>query len=145
MIIILITSVLFSSSGPGGFELGLILGEPTGISTKIWFDRDTALDGAVSWSLRERDEKDLYIHADFLWHNYRFINDSSGLLPLYYGIGARVVLADDARLGARAPVGISWLLNGAPLDLFIEIAAILDIIPETDFDINGGIGIRFIF
>jgi len=144
MIIILITSVLLSSSGPGGFELGIILGEPSGISSKIWFDRNTALDGAISWSLRDNSE-DLYLHADYLWHSYGLIDDSSGLLPVYYGIGGRVVLADDTRLGARVPVGISWLLGGAPLDLFIEAAVILDIIPETEFEMNGGIGIRFIF
>jgi hypothetical protein len=144
MIIVLIASVLFSSTGPGNFELGLILGEPTGISAKMWFDRNSAIDGAVSWSLKDNDE-DLYLHADFLWHNYDLIKDASGLLPVYYGIGGRVVLANDTWLGARAPVGISWLPGGAPLDLFIEIAAVLDIIPDMEFDINGGIGIRFIF
>lgn len=144
MIVFLITSLLFSSTGPGGFELGVILGEPTGISAKTWFDRNTALDAALSWSLRDKNDK-LHIHADFLWHNYGLINDSSGLLPVYYGVGGRVVLGDDAKLGARVPIGISWLLNGAPLDLFIELAAILNVIPDTDFDLNGGIGIRFIF
>ena len=144
MIIALITSILFSSTGPGYFELGVILGEPTGISAKMWFDRNTAVDGAVSWSLKDNDE-DLYLHADYLWHDYGLINDPSGLLPLYYGIGGRVVLANDTRFGARVPVGISWMLNGTPLDLFIEAAVILDIIPETEFEMNGGIGIRFIF
>ncbi len=145
MIVFLITSLLFSSTGPGVFELGFILGEPTGISAKLWFNRNTALDGAVSWSLRDTKGNDLYLHADYLWHNYGLINDSSGQLPVYYGIGGRVVLSNDAKLGARVPLGISWLFNGAPLDLFIEIAAILDIIPDIDFDINGGIGLRFVF
>jgi len=144
MIIMLITSVLFSSTGPGHFELGLVLGEPTGISMKMWFDRNTAIDGAVSWSLRDKN-KDLYLHADYLMHSYGLINDSSGLLPLYYGIGGRIVLANETALGARVPVGISWLFNGAPLDLFVEIAAVLNILPDTDFELNGGIGIRYIF
>ena len=141
MIFFLITSVLFSSTspGPGVFELGLILGEPTGISAKLWLDRDTALDGALSWSLRD------HIHADFLWHDYGLIHSSSGLVPVYYGIGGRVILGDNTHLGARVPVGISWLLGGAPIDLFIELAGIVDIIPDTDFDLNGGIGIRYVF
>ncbi len=143
MVLFLITSLLFSSTGPGGFELGVILGEPTGISAKLWFDRNTALDGALSWSLRDNDK--LHIHADFLWHDYTLIKNSSGLLPVYYGIGGRIILADDAHLGVRVPIGISWLLGGAPLDLFIELAGILDIVPDLDFDLNGGIGIRFIF
>ena len=146
MILFLITSLLFSSAGPGPgiFELGLILGEPTGISAKMWFDGNTALDGALSWSLRDNHDK-LHIHADFLWHDYTLIKNSSGLLPVYYGIGGRIILGDDAHLGPRVPIGISWLLGGAPLDLFIELAGILDIIPDLDFDLNGGIGIRYIF
>ena len=142
MTFILITSLLFSSTGPGGFELGVILGEPSGISAKMWFDRDTALDGALSWSLGSNDK--LHIHADFLWHDYGLIH-STAVLPVYYGIGGRIILDDDAHLGARVPIGISWLPDGVPLDLFVELAGILDIIPDLDFELNGGIGIRFIF
>lgn len=143
MIIGMIIVTLLSSTGPGHFELGVILGEPSGISAKLWTNSETAIDGAVSWSLKNNE--DLYIHADYLWHSFSLINDPSGLIPVYYGIGGRIILADETRFGARAPVGISWLLGGAPLDLFIEIAMVIDLIPDTDFDINGGIGIRFIF
>ena len=147
MIVFLITSLLFSSTGPGpgDFELGFILGEPSGISAKMWLSRGTAIDGAVSWSLRDNRDDKLYLHADYLWHVYGLINHSSGLIPVYYGIGARVILSDRDKLGARVPVGISWLFNGAPLDLFIELAAILDVIPDLDFDLNGGIGLRYVF
>lgn len=145
MVFFLITSILFSSTGPGTFELGIILGEPTGISAKLWFSQNTALDGAVSWSLRDNDDGNLYLHADYLWHDFSLINTSSGRLPLYYGIGGRIVLANNEKLGARVPVGLSWLFKGAPLDLFLEIAAIVDFIPDIDVDFNGGIGLRFIF
>lgn len=144
MVFLLITSLLVSAPGPGTFELGAILGEPTGISAKYWFSPATAFDAAVSWSLRDEHE-DMYIHGDFLWHNFSIIGSASDLVPIYYGIGGRVILADDPRLGARVPVGISWLLGGAPLDLFVEVAGILDIVPDTDFDVNGGLGIRFVF
>jgi len=145
MINALIAATLISSMGAGDFELGVILGEPTGISMKLWFDGSTALDGAVSWSLRDRGEDKLHLHADYLWHNFNLIEDESGLLPVYYGVGGRIIFMDDTRLGFRAPLGISWLLSGAPLDLFVEVAGILDIIPDMDFDMNAGIGIRYVF
>ncbi len=145
MINALIIATLISSSGPGGFELGVILGEPTGISMKLWLDGSTALDGAVSWSLRDNGEDKLHLHADYLWHSFNVLNDDSGLLPIYYGFGGRIIFKDKTRLGFRVPVGISWLLRGAPLDLFIEVAGIIDIIPDTDFDMNAGIGIRYVF
>lgn len=139
----MILAALISSTGPGHFELGIILGEPSGISAKLWSDGSTAFDAALSWSLKD-DHEDLYIHADYLWHNFDLIHTSE-TMPVYFGIGGRVVLANDTKFGARVPVGISWLLSGAPLDLFIELAAVINFIPDTDFDINGGIGIRYIF
>ncbi|MCK5063794.1 MAG: hypothetical protein KAQ97_00855 [Candidatus Fermentibacteraceae bacterium] len=145
MIHALIVATLISSAGPGGFELGVILGEPTGVSMKLWLDGSTAVDGAVSWSLRDKGEDKVHLHADYLWHNFDLINDESGLLPLYYGFGGRIILKDETSLGFRAPLGISWLLSKTPLDLFVEIAGIIDIIPETDFDLNAGIGIRYVF
>jgi len=144
MIVALITSLVVTSVGPGTFELGAVLGEPTGVSVKYWTGSATAFDGAVSWSLRDEHE-DMYIHGDFLWHDFSLIEDESGRIPVYYGIGGRIIMVDDPRIGARIPVGISWLLGGAPLDLFIEVAGVLDLVPDTDFDVNGGIGIRFVF
>ncbi len=145
MTLMLIASILVSAAGPGTFELGAILGEPTGISAKYWTGSNTAIDGALSWSLKDDHGDDMYIHGDFLWHDFGLIDSESGQVPIYYGVGGRIILHEEARLGARIPVGISWLLGGAPLDLFLEVAGILDLIPDTDFDLNGGIGIRFVF
>lgn len=145
MALTMVLAVLVSSPGAGTFELGGILGEPSGISLKYWLSSNTAFDGAVSWSLRDDRGDDLYLHGDFLWHDFGVIEDESGDVPLYYGIGGRVILDDDARLGARFPVGLSWLLGGAPLDLFVEIAGVIDLLPDMDFDVNGGIGIRYVF
>jgi hypothetical protein len=38
-----------------------------------------------------------------------------------------------------------WIPKNAPIDVFIEVAPLLDIIPETDFSFNGGLGVRFFF
>jgi len=144
MLSTMISLIILASPGAGQFELGAILGEPTGISGKYWFGPETAFDGAVSWSLRDDDE-DLYIHGDFLWHDFTLISDESGLLPVYFGIGGRVVLATDTKLGARVPAGISWIIGGGPIDVFIEAAGVVDIVPDTDFELNGGLGVRFMF
>ncbi|MEQ9265690.1 MAG: hypothetical protein RLN81_10745, partial [Balneolaceae bacterium] len=69
-----------------------------------------------------------------------------GNLALYYGIGARVLLTDnDSVFGARIPLGINYLLADAPIDFFIEIAPIVNVIPDTDADGDGAIGVRFYF
>ncbi|MEE9501339.1 MAG: hypothetical protein V3V48_04650, partial [Candidatus Aminicenantaceae bacterium] len=49
-----------------GFGLGIILGEPTGVSFKNWVGRREAFDVAVAWSFE--GEGAIHIHADYLFH-----------------------------------------------------------------------------
>lgn len=135
--------------------VGIILGEPTGISVKSWLNRERALDFAAAWSFAENDS--FQFHADYLIHNFGILKTGSagGKLPLYYGIGGRIKLegdnnekgrnSNDALLGVRVPVGISYLFAKAPVDLFVEIVPVLDVVPATDFGINAAIGARFYF
>ncbi len=126
-----------------GFGVGIILGEPTGISAKLWLTEKTAIDGGVAWSMW--NESALNIHADFLVHSFNLINVSQGQLPLYFGIGARVKLANDPLVGVRVPVGLAYLFGSAPLDIFLEVVPILDLIPGTYFHFNSAIGVRYFF
>jgi hypothetical protein len=125
------------------FGLGIILGEPTGLSAKLMTDRINALDFAAAWSFK--DQGHLLLQADYIWHNFDLIQVPSGRLPLYYGIGARVIFSNDPLVGVRIPVGLDYQFETAPIDIFVEIVPILDLIPATKFNIGGGIGVRFWF
>jgi hypothetical protein len=125
---------------PGSTELGVVLGEPTGVSVQVWQSGRTAIDGALAWSLGRNDK--IHIHADYLKHDQLSVD--RGSLTFYYGIGARAILADDARFGARIPVGLHYVIPDSRVSLFFEVAPIFDLIPATDFDVNGGIGVRYI-
>jgi hypothetical protein len=52
---------------------------------------------------------------------------------------------DDPRVGIRIPVGVEYIFEGQPVCLFLEIAPIVDVVPETEANVNGGIGVRLIF
>jgi|AntRauTorcE11898_2_1112593.scaffolds.fasta_scaffold20424_1 hypothetical protein len=119
-------------------ELGIILGEPTGISLKAWQSDDTAFDAGFAWSFG--DNGSLHLHADYLWH--KWLDVETGSLALYYGLGARLQVADDPRFGARVPVGLQYNIPDTRLATFFEVAPLLDLVPETSFDVNGGLGIR---
>lgn len=133
--------------------IGLMVGEPTGISFKAWTSDNTAIDAGMAWSIGRYDAVNL--HADYLWHHFDLLGDNieEGELPVYYGIGGRIVFADDypdpgdnnALLGARVPVGINYLLEDSPIGFFLEVAPVINIIPETDFDLDSAIGVRFYF
>jgi hypothetical protein len=125
-----------------GFGIGVILGEPTGLSVKSWITSKTAVDAAVAWALHDPS---LHIHADFLVHKFDLVTISEGQLPFYLGLGARVKLADETMFGARIPIGMDYLFEGAPLDIFFEVVPILNLVPSTAFDLNLAIGIRYFF
>ncbi len=128
-----------------GFGAGIILGEPTGFSLKGWLNETNAIDAGVAWSFGS--PASFHVHADYLWHNYDVIK-STEILPLYYGFGARLKAGEngeDTRFGIRAVIGLDYIFRNAPVDLFLEVAPIVDIAPKTELSGNGGIGARFWF
>jgi len=139
MVVALVLSAGPVSVKAEGMGLGIILGEPTGLSGKMWTGGNTAVDGAAAWSFG--DNGALHLHADYLFHK----NDLLEFASLYYGLGARVKLTDDVQVGIRIPFGLVHNLESAPIDIFLEIVPGLNLIPETNFGINGGLGARFYF
>lgn len=136
--LLLILLCNFALAQSSGFGLGVIIGEPTGISTKIWLQQNTAISSGAAWSFRG-DDSALNIHVDFLLHNFE------GSFRTYYGIGGRMKFSDDRRVGIRIPVGAIFLLAKSPVDLFVEIVPLLDLTPKTQFDLGGALGFRFYF
>ncbi|MDO9513702.1 MAG: hypothetical protein Q7J59_03715 [Elusimicrobiota bacterium] len=158
MVFISLAAVLLcgnASAQTGDYELGVILGEPTGLSAKLWTGDNTAIDGALAWSTGSNDNDNLYFHADYLIHNFNLIKVEEGKLPLYYGIGGKVRIrhdrddrlndSDDFRTGVRIPVGLDYIFEGGKVDIFFEIVPVFVIAPDSDFDINSGLGIRYHF
>jgi len=126
-----------------GWGLGIILGEPTGVSFKKWLNKDHAIDAAAAWSFGNEDA--FHLHADYLFHNRNLINIDGNRIPFYYGVGGRLKFQDQSRFGIRFPVGITFFIREAPIDLFFELVPILDLAPSTDFDLNAAIGARYYF
>jgi hypothetical protein len=135
----------------GIFGVGIILGEPTGLSAKYW----TAADRAWDFALGASFYTDFRLHATHIWHIDAFNNQR---VPFYYGIGGAVLgrtgrvatfggkrYSHSAGFGARASVGVSYLLPTAPFDFFAEIGSILIIVPPAAFDIDFSIGVRYYF
>jgi len=130
----------------GTLGAGLIVGEPTGGSIKYWFNDTLAIDGAVGWS--SHNHTDLYVHSDVLWHNFDVFPVSKGRLPLYFGVGGLLRFRDDNKdnqVGVRVPVGVSYMFDNLPLDVFAEIGPAIDVAPDVKGEITGGVGIRYWF
>jgi len=135
-----------SSSGRGqerGVGLGVIIGEPTGLSAKFWTSSRNAVDVAVAYSFRHKGY--FHLHADYLWHFPNVIH-STERFPLYAGIGGRFAAGSGSGIfGVRIAGGIAYWVRDAPIEIFFELAPIVDLAPETGLSGNAGIGVRFFF
>lgn len=125
-----------------GVGLGVILGEPTGVSGKSWLSGVNAIDAGVAWSFKGSGY--LHVHADYLWHFPDAIQATERFVP-YAGVGGRLGLASSVVFGVRGVGGLVWWPDGVPLDVFAEIAPVFDLAPATSFSLMGGIGVRYFF
>jgi hypothetical protein len=117
-----------------GLGVGIIVGEPTGLCGKLWLSGRTAIDGAAAWSFNKNGN--LHLHADYLLHSL------GSSLGFYYGIGGRVKLDEDRRAGLRLPLGVTYITESS-IDIFFEVAPLLDLAPSTNFRLNAAIGLRY--
>jgi hypothetical protein len=144
--LLLITLVGISESKPrGNVGLGIIVGEPTGVDLKVFLSEVNAIEGAIAWSLSGDNE--FHLQVDYLYHFYDWIKVEKGLLPVFMGIGGRIALRDndDDLLGIRIPFGLAYEFADGIFDVFGQIVPVLNLTPDTDFDLEGAIGGRFWF
>jgi hypothetical protein len=144
------------SSEKGVFGIGLVLGEPTGISAKLYLDDDTAVQAAVGSAWRGGGAQ---IHADYLWHPWILEQRDSFTLPAYIGPGLRFIQYNFGRqdayfaVGVRGVVGICFDFTTIPLDVFVEVAGVAEwgfVDPDVGDEgfgltFNAGAGGRYYF
>jgi hypothetical protein len=148
--------VLLSASVAGAvdrqFGIGAIVGDPAGISVKFRIDDVQAVDAAFGVTLSERNS--FQFHADYLRHHEAPFSGGPGGVELYYGGGLRLRGGsedekghqdDNGDIGLRVPLGVDWTAPAGRVDVFVEIVPILDLLPDVDFTVGGGIGVRYWF
>jgi hypothetical protein len=124
----------------GTLGVGIVLGEPTGVSAKLYLKDDQAIQAAVGAAFIGGG---LAVHADYVWHPYVLQNRDSFTLPLYIGPGVRAMEYSTGggmsyfALGLRGVVGMLFDFKTVPLDTFVEVAPVL----EYGFQSNKGVGV----
>ncbi|MBX3006797.1 MAG: hypothetical protein KF816_02100 [Melioribacteraceae bacterium] len=154
LIISLLLALPITQAQSKKFGLGVIIGEPTGLSSKLWLSNNNALVFGVGWSVDgyrisgyDYNKTTLvHIHVDYLWHSFDAIK-SNREFPLFYGIGGIINRGREYRgnFGIRGVLGIAWMPRSTPLDIFIEVVPTLLLINSTSFGIDAGIGARYYF
>ena len=146
LLLIILLSSLSAAAEEKNFGLGIMVGEPTGLSANYFLSKDNSIDLAVGWNASGNN--DFVLHADYLWYKNGFFQAGNAKMPLYFGVGGRLVLRDNNsdKFGVRIPVGVSYRFPDPEfLELFGELAPVLDLAPSMKLDFNIGVGVRFYF
>lgn len=152
------------------FGLGLEVGAPSGLNMKYFLGGMLAIQAGVgvveSWGY-----DGTHVHAEAVWHPAVLARTPAVEIPVHIGVGARYLdhddymdrcwngrfyepcYGDDGHLGVRAPVGISFLFRRVPMDIFLELALVFDLVHfqgryEYEHDhaaLHGALGARFYF
>lgn len=150
----------------GNFGLGVMLGEPTGLSAKYWLSDSRALDFGATYSFNSY----FALLIDYLWHFPQAFStagrNGSEFVP-YVGIGGILFVNSSNHwtydqfgrrvrhyngygdssvgVGVRIPLGLEFLPKTVPLGVFAELVPGVGVIPGLFGFFQGDVGIRFYF
>lgn len=135
----------------GTVGLGLIFGEPTGITGKLYLADDRAVQAAVGGSFYADAWQ---LTSEYLLHPWILQDRDTFVLPVYVGPGLRFMYYNEGRggdahfaIGVRAVVGMLFDFKTVPLDVFVEVGGVLEYDFEEGFGpgFNVGAGVRYYF
>jgi hypothetical protein len=148
-----------SNAHSGDVGLGVVFGEPTGLTLKSWTGPTTAFDIGLTYSFSRFVE----VLADYLWHFPRLmdrlvVGGVPEVIP-YVGVGGAAFFdtsgdtgpirrgerRSNAGFGIRVPVGAEFLPHQVPLGLFAELAPGMTLAPGVRVFLEGGLGLRLYF
>ena len=141
-------SVALGQPSPGDFGIGIVAGEPSGLSGKIFVDDVHAFATGLSFSFVDDT---LHVQGDYLIHlRGRLSGFEGGDWIPYFGLGGSFGIwqrkrQGDGGMSARFPGGLTVHLDALPVDLFVELVPAMMVIPETRFELQGAIGGRYYF
>lgn len=148
--LLLIASALASplNRDPEGIGVGLVVGDPSGLSFGIHPENRTWFDAAVAWNF-ESDA--FHIHGDALYTLTDLQSPDMPDLhfPVWVGLGPSLSVASQKYngsqtvVGLRIPVAMAFRHDNVPIELFLEVAPTVNLYPSTNVDLTGGFGVRY--
>ncbi len=143
--------LITTSVSARGLGIGIIIGSPTGLSSRYFFSPHSAIEINAGWSFWHRIG--LHITGDYQFiFPQTFVTEEGKRVEgfdLYAGIGTRFIVIEtidgdaDFHIGLRMGGGLDYQFSR--FDTFLELYPVVDLIPGTDFDFEGGLGLRFYF
>jgi hypothetical protein len=132
----------------GTLGIGLVGEDPSGLTVKYKMSEKQALDFRLGIGFRF--DNAFLGQVNYLISPFELANTGDFSLPFYVGLGGTLFVFnngnnDGIAINARVPIGVALELNAVPLDIFLEVAPQLGLIPDVDVFIDGAVGVRFWF
>lgn len=132
---------------PGDVGLGLQVGDPSGVSLHFYNPR-LSWDFLAAWDFDDY----FFLNVHGLFHRplvHRPLGNRSDL-QLFYGPGGFIGFRDrpnrdddDVTLGISGTVGIAFFIE--QFEIYGRVTPMLSVVPDTDGEVGGGIGVRYYF
>lgn len=135
-----------SAQAANPFGIGIVLGEPSGVSAKWFVNPRHAFQLGVDFSFVDDA---VYVGLDYLRHFPNIFRART--VVGYVGVGGAVSVKenkkdrDEGRLKGRVPFGLAWMPRDPPIDVFVEVVPLLRVIPDLEPGIAAGLGVRYWF
>ncbi|KPK67378.1 hypothetical protein AMJ87_13425 [candidate division WOR_3 bacterium SM23_60] len=145
---LLVPAIMVAQQGNQG--VGIILGFPTGVTGAVVLSPTSTVAVHAGWSLRE----DYKFHAtgtyQFMFPYAIRTEEGKALRDVvpYLGVGGRLLIEerqDDTKVhvGLRVGGGVEYFVSR--FGFFLELFPVVDLIPKTEMDFEGGVGARIYF
>jgi hypothetical protein len=140
---------LSAQKSGGNVGVGFQVGDPTGLNLHFRGNKAMRLDILFAWDFDDDDRDFFFVNVHGLW--FKPIN-SNPTFNFYYGPGAFIGIRDndgqgdndeDTVFGVSGNFGINYEFDR--FDIFLQLTPRLELVSDTDFDIGGGLGMRFFF
>lgn len=131
-----------SAQNGGDVGVGMQLGEPAGLSLRVDRASGASVDLLAAFDLDDF----FYLNGHLLYEDG--LGDDPDL-HVFYGPGAFVGLHDQASASDEAGVGISGTVglgyDVRAFEIYARITPRLALLPGTEGDVGGGLGVRWYF
>jgi hypothetical protein len=129
------------------YGLGVIIGEPTGISGNYRLNTQNNISAALAFN------SDIYMHGIYSFQKPNSFKVDQFKFGWYFGIGGQLQFKKDTSdnnekkyfMGPRGVIGVNLPIERDEFDIFGETALFLSILPKTDVIISLSVGGRIYF
>ena len=135
---LLFAGTVFAQSPAGNVGIGGQLGEPSGLTVKVYQEPDFAYEILAAWDL-----------DDFFFLNAHALFERpvpNAPLRFYMGPGVLVGIRENASdgdfvIGVSGEFGLNYFVDR--FEVFLHLTPRLGVIPDTSGDVGGGLGLRY--